>query len=60
VRRLPESVQTQTPSDRAQEAAQRREAVSMFQVHETVLAFGFVQPAHEPPVLVLQTVQRVT
>jgi len=56
MRRLPESVQTQTPSDRAQEAAQRREAISVFQVHETVFAFWFVQPAHEPPVLVLQTV----
>lgn len=59
MRRVPESVQTQTPSDRAQAVAQRRKTVPVLQVHETVLALGLVQPTHEPPVLVLQTVQRV-
>lgn len=57
--RVPEGVQTQTPSDRAQAASQRRKTVPVFQVHETFLALGLVQPTHEPPVLVLQTVQRV-
>lgn len=57
MRRLSEGLQAQAPSDRAQAAAQRRKAVPMLQVPETVLALGLVQPAHEPQVLVLQTVQ---
>jgi hypothetical protein len=60
VRRVQQGVQAQAPPDGAQAAAQRRKAVPMFQVPKTLLALGFVQPAHEPPLLVLQAVPRLS
>lgn len=59
MRRMPEGVQAQAPSDRAQATPQRRKTIPVFQVSEAVLPFGLVQPAHEPPLLVLQTLQRI-
>lgn len=55
--RVSESVQAQAPPDGAQAPAQRREALPVLQVPEAVLPLGLVQPAHEPPLLVLQAVQ---
>lgn len=56
---MSEGVQTQTSPHGAQTSAQRREAVSVLQVPETLLPFGFLQSAHEPPLLLLQAVQRI-
>lgn len=55
--RLPQSIQAQTPSNRAQTSAQRRETLPVLQMPETILPFRILQPAHEPPILLLQAVQ---
>lgn len=60
MRRVQQGVQAQAPPDGAQAAAQWREAVPMYQVPQTLLALGFVQSAHEPPLLVLQAVPRLS
>lgn len=57
MRRLPKGVQAQAPSDGAQASPQRRETISVLQMPQAILALGILQPAHEPPILVLQTVQ---
>lgn len=56
MRHVPEGVQAQAPPDGAQAPAQRREAVPVPEVSEALLALGLVQPAHEPPLLLLPTV----
>jgi len=56
---LPEGLQAQAPPHGAQAFAQRREALSVLQVPEAILALGQLQPAHEPPVLLLQALQGI-
>ena len=55
VRHVPKSVQTQAPPDRAQAPAQRREAVSVPKMFETLLALWLLQPTHESSLLLLPT-----
>lgn len=59
MRRVSEGVQAQAPPDRAQAATQRRETVPMLEMPQAFLALGLLQPAHEPPLLLLQALQRV-
>lgn len=56
---MSKSLQAQTPLNGTQKTPHRRKAVSMLQMPEKVLAFGQLQPTHEPQILVLQTVPRI-
>lgn len=56
---MSKGLQAQTPLNGTQKTPHRRKAVSMLQMPEKVLAFGQLQPTHEPQILVLQTVPRI-
>lgn len=57
MRGLRQGFQTQTPPDRTQATSQRRKTLSVSQVSQEVFSLRLLQPAHQSPILVLQTLQ---
>ena len=49
-----QEVQAQASSDRTRPTPHRRKALRVLQVLQTVLAFRLLQPAHQPPLRVVQ------
>lgn len=56
---MPQGIQAQAPLDGAPAPAHRGEALPMLQVSQEVLPLRLLQPAYEPQVRDMQTVQEL-